>query len=85
MVEFTLLTRIEHAASRRYLVKVSAIPCGVEQRCAPEERTLVCGNREDAQLAAGRLAHALAADIDARGNRVASQAADYVEDAPSHA
>jgi hypothetical protein len=80
MVEFTLWTRIEHAGPGRYLVKVSAIPCGVEQRCAPEERTLVCADDQEARLAATRLARALAADIAARGNRVAGEAADYVED-----
>jgi len=80
MVEFTLWTRIEHAGPGSYLVKVSAIPCGVEQRCAPEERTLACCDEEQARLAAKRLEQALAADIRARGNRVAGEAADYVED-----
>jgi hypothetical protein len=68
MVDFSLWTHIEHAGPGRYLVKVSAIPRGVEERCAPEERTVACTRRSDAQLAARELARRLA-----RGNCVAAR------------
>jgi hypothetical protein len=70
MVEFSLWTRIEQAGPKRFVAKVTAIPCDVEQRCAPEERAVDCAGREEARCMAAWLAEHLAHDIRARGNRV---------------
>ncbi len=68
MVKFVICTSIESFGARRFVARAFAIPCGVEQRCAPEERIAVCPSLEKARAAQARLAHALAEDVAARGN-----------------
>jgi hypothetical protein len=51
-----------------------ATPCGVEQRCAPEERTIECVSLAAARIAGRRLAAELRHDIVARGNAVLEEA-----------
>jgi hypothetical protein len=70
MSEFAILSRIERIGRGRYLARVSGIPCGVAERCAPEERSRECGSFVEARGATIELAKALAHDIRERGNRV---------------
>ena len=70
MNAFGIWTRIERVGRRRYIARVSGIPCGAAQRCVPEERTRDCGDYLEARAAAIELAKRLARDIRARGDSV---------------
>lgn len=73
MLNFCLWTQVEQRGPRRFRARVMAIPYGIEQRVAPEERVALAQSREKADAEAARLAKALARDIRARGHRVLSQ------------
>lgn len=70
MTAFTIWARIEKVANRRFVAKASAIPCGVAQRCAPEERAVECASLEAADAARELLMQRLAEDIRLRGNEL---------------
>lgn len=70
MVRYEVWTKVEHKAPDRFLARAVATPCGVEQRCAPEERTAECVSLTAARIAGQRLAAGLRHDIVARGNAV---------------
>jgi hypothetical protein len=68
MVRYEVWTKVERMAPGRFLARAVATPCGVEQRCAPEERTIECVSLAAARVAGKRLAAQLRRDIVARGN-----------------
>jgi hypothetical protein len=70
MVRYDVWTKVERMAPGRFLARAVATPCGVEQRCAPEERTIECVSLAAARIAGRRLAADLRHDIVARGNAV---------------
>jgi hypothetical protein len=69
-IRYEIWSRVERLARGRYVARVSAIPSGVPQRCAPEERAHECGSYVAARAAAIDVAKGLAHDIRARGNQV---------------
>ena len=73
MVDFTVWTRVERMEPGRYRATATASPWDVEQRCAPEERTLDCATPAAALAASRFLAEALRHDVVSRGNRVVEQ------------
>lgn len=70
MAAFTIWTRVECVEPGRYRAIATASPWDVEQRCAPEERTLDCPSPAAAVTASRFLAEALRHDVVCRGNRV---------------
>lgn len=74
MIEYSLWPRVERIGPGHYVARVSAIPCGIQQRCAPEERAQDCASHEEARAAAAALARDLARDLRARGIRLMQDA-----------
>ncbi len=72
MVEFVLWMRIECVGHGRFVAKVSAIPRDVEERCAPEERSIDCSCPEEAHRELQRLERDLSVAIRGRGNLVST-------------
>lgn len=83
MVKFGICTKVEPYGAHRYLARAVAIPCDVVQRCAPEERSLICPSLEKARAAEAHLAHVLAEDIAARGNCVVREEHGSMEETAS--
>ncbi len=83
MVGFVIWTRIERCGARHFVAKATAIPWDVEQRSAPEERSVSCTTLEKAQAARVHLASELTKDIVARGNRIVDQVRDVAPPGPA--
>jgi hypothetical protein len=75
MVRYEVWTKVERMGPGRFLARAVATPCGVEQRCAPEERTIECVSLAAARVAGKRLAAELRHDVAARGNLVVEERA----------
>ena len=67
MVRYVIWTRIEQDRSERFRAVAYALPENAALRCSPQERGLVCKDREAAEAAAERVARLLADDLLKRG------------------
>jgi hypothetical protein len=70
MAKFVISSSVKRVGDHQFIACASAIPYDVDQRCGPDERTVMCESAAAARQAGLDLASELSYEINARGDRV---------------